>query len=108
MKAGPSWAREVPQRSHAVRISTLIFAPFSTPGYREVGRLRPHAFDPGSHGGETVEGEAPLVRDVGVGVEGDVGDGVAARDEEAVVLEVALHHSQGRVAALALGLERGP
>ena len=43
--------------------------------------MRAHAFEPGADGRIAPEVEAALVRDVGVGVEGDVGDGAALGDE---------------------------
>lgn len=44
------------------------------------------------------------MRDVGVGEEGDVGDGVIA-DEEVVIRQVSFHHSQRGPAAVAAGGE---
>ena len=45
-------------------------------------RLGPDPIEPGRDGGEAAEVDAALARLVGVGVKGDVGDGVRAGDEE--------------------------
>ena len=52
-----------------------------------------------AHRGVGREVELPLVRDVRVRVERDVGDRVALADEEAPAREVRLHHAERRVAA---------
>src|SRR5215217_1738337 len=51
---------------------------------------------------------SPLVRDVGVSVEGDVRHGVVPTDEEVVALQVLLHDPERVVPELSLGLEGGP
>ena len=68
--------------------------------------MRPDALHPGADGWGAAEVEAPFVGDVGVGVEGDVDDGVAIRDEEVVSPQVSFHHPEGSVAQLPLVLER--
>ncbi len=80
----------------------------STLRYRYVARLVPNPLDPGGNGGEAAKAEAPFVSDVGVGVEGDVGDGVAVSDEEFTLSEVPIHHPEDGVAQFPLGLQREP
>jgi hypothetical protein len=52
------------------------------------------------------EVEASFIRDVGVGIESDVGDGVALPYEEAASLEVPLHDAKSVVTESALLLQR--
>src|SRR4051812_17425011 len=68
--------------------------------HRHVARLRAHAAEPGAGRGIAAEVEAGDAGAVRIGVEGDVGRAVAARGEERLALEVALHHGKRLVAAL--------
>src|SRR5918997_3925418 len=108
MKAGPSSARTAAQRSQTVRIFRLMTPSAQPCVIRYVARLIPNPLDPGGNGGEAAKVEAPFVGDVGVGVEGDVGDRVAVSDEEFTLSEVPLHHPEGGVAQFPLGLQREP
>src|SRR5947199_1013610 len=76
-------------------------------GDRDVSGLPRDAPEPGEDRGKAPQLEAALVSDVGVGVEGDVGDRVAVADEELPALEVALHDAERRVAECPLRLELG-
>lgn len=52
--------------------------------------------------------EAAFVGDVGVGVEGDVRDGIASTDEELVTGKVSLHHPERIMTELAFALQDEP
>jgi len=67
-------------------------------------RLHFHPFDPRSDLREIVQREPAFVGHVGVGEEGNVGDGVVA-DEEVVLREMTFHHFQRSPAAVAAGGE---
>src|SRR3954468_4730494 len=76
------------------------------PIHRHIVRLCRHAIEPGADlrkGGEIVIAE---MRDMGIGIKRDVGDGVAVCGEEAMMLEVILHHGERAVAFLHPILER--
>src|SRR5215212_8190202 len=78
---------------------------FSALGYRYVSRLRRDALQPRADCREVLEIEAPLVRDVGVGVEGDVRYRVTPPDEELPALQMLLHDPERVVAELLFDLE---
>src|SRR3954453_17658666 len=70
------------------------------PVHRHIVRLCRDAIEPGANlrkGGEIVIAE---MREMGVGIKRDVGDGVAVGREEAMMLEVILHHGERAVAFL--------
>src|SRR5205809_1292125 len=69
---------------------------------RHMSRLARDAREPGADVRVAPEVEVALVGNVRVGVERDVGDRVALRDEEAPLGEVPLHHVERPVAALHL------
>src|ERR671912_2557189 len=81
---------------------------FSVPGYRYVSRLRRDALQPRANCREVLENEAPLVSDVGVGVEGDVRYRVTPPDEELPAFQVLLHDPERVVAELLFDLEGTP
>src|SRR5918993_4033896 len=81
---------------------------FSVPGYRYVSRLRRDALQPRANCREVLENEAPLVSDVGVGVEGDVRNRVTPPDEELPAFQVLLHDPERVVTELLFDLQGGP
>jgi hypothetical protein len=66
------------------------------------------ALQPGADRLEAGEVETTLAGDLGIGVEGNVRDRVAVREEEGTIVKVALHHAKGVVAELAFGLQGEP
>src|SRR5437867_4727403 len=87
------------RRRRAASLGILLLRDGNVPG------LPPDALEPALDRGKAVELEAALVRNVGVGVEGDVGDRVAVADEELPAPEVALHDAERRVAERPLLLQ---
>ncbi len=77
-------------------------------GYWEVAGLGRDTLQPGAHRREAGEIEPAFAGDVGVGVEGDVRDGVAVPDEEIPDFQVTFHYVQRVVAELAFGLQGEP
>ena len=75
--------------------------------HRHMARLRGDAGEPGGDGRIAGQVEAAFVGDVGVGVEGDVGDrhGIAAEPVRAA--EMPLHHRERGMAALLLRRQLG-
>src|ERR1700724_80042 len=78
------------------------------PIHRDVARLAGHPLEPGADLRETGQVEVALMRHVRIGVERDVGDGVAVRREETMAPEVLFHDAERLVAALHPILERVP
>src|SRR6185437_4029627 len=68
-------------------------------GDRDVPGLAGHPVEPFPDGRISAEVESALYGHVGVGVEGDVGDGVALVDQEAPRCQVGLHRIERPVAA---------
>jgi hypothetical protein len=77
-------------------------------GYQYVTRLRRDALQPHADRREVLKIEAPLVRDVGVGVEGDVRNRVTPPDEELPAFQVLLHDPERVVTELLFDLQGGP
>src|SRR5918998_702750 len=74
--------------------------------YRYVSWLRGDTLQPGENGRKTSQIKASFLRNVRVGVEGDVCNRVASGGEEVVGFQVAIHDTQCVVPELLSGLER--
>src|SRR5262245_40265005 len=71
-------------------------------GHRDERRLRLYPFDPITDLWKIVQGETAFIRDMRVGEERDVGDGIVT-DEEIIFSQVVLHDSERCPAAFAPG-----
>src|SRR5262245_3508976 len=90
----------------ALRRSFRRYGVGGLPIHRDMPRLGRDALEPAADLGKAREVVVAGMREMGVGVKRDVGDGVAIFHEIAMVLEVMLHHRKRAVALLHPVLER--
>src|SRR6516164_7525924 len=96
------FARAAPALARSLRRYDVLGPPI----HRDIARLRRHALEPGTDLRKGREVVIARMREVGVGIERDVGDAVTIAHKIAMVLEMIVHHGERAVTFLHPILER--